>query len=41
MDGMHRIAIALLEGKRAIAAVRFQEPVSPDIRNCSPEDLPY
>jgi hypothetical protein len=41
MDGMHRIARALLEGKAEIAAVRFISPPEPDYRNCQPEELPY
>lgn len=41
MDGMHRIARALLEGRRELDAVRFPGPVAPDYRNCRPEELPY
>lgn len=41
MDGMHRIARALLEGQRTIKAVRFEEPLPPDYQNCHPDDLPY
>jgi hypothetical protein len=41
MDGMHRIARALLEGRTEIAAVRFSSPVEPDYRNCWPHELPY
>ena len=41
MDGMHRVARALLEGRSTIAAVRFENPLEPDYRNCRPEDLPY
>ncbi|MGH9098565.1 MAG: hypothetical protein ACRDWB_14210 [Acidimicrobiales bacterium] len=41
MDGMHRVARALLEGRSTIAAVRFELPLEPDYRNCRPEDLPY
>jgi hypothetical protein len=41
MDGMHRVARALLEGRSTIAAVRFETPLEPDYRNCRPEDLPY
>ena len=41
MDGMHRVARALLEGSSTIAAVRFEAPLEPDYRNCRPEDLPY
>jgi hypothetical protein len=41
MDGMHRIARALLDGRHEIAAVRFPEPLEPDYRNCQPDELPY
>jgi len=41
MDGMHRVARALLEGETTISAVRFEGPLPPDYRNCHPDDLPY
>lgn len=41
MDGMHRIAKALLQGREAISAVQFENEVEPDYRSCRPEDLPY
>jgi hypothetical protein len=41
MDGMHRVARALLEGRATIRAVRFEVHPEPDFRNCRPEDLPY
>jgi hypothetical protein len=41
MDGMHRIARALLEGHEAVAAVQFDADPEPDFRNCRPPDLPY
>ncbi len=41
MDGMHRVARALLEGRTEIDAVRFPEPVAPDYRGCQPHELPY
>ena len=41
MDGMHRIARALLEGRTTIPAVRFSADPEPDHRNCCPADLPY
>lgn len=41
MDGMHRIAKALLEGRATIDAVQFEIHPEPDHRNCRPEDLPY
>lgn len=41
MDGMHRIAKALLLGRETISAVQFAIHLEPDYRNCRPEDLPY
>ena len=41
MDGMHRVARALADGRTKIDAVRFREPLAPDYRNCHPDDLPY
>jgi hypothetical protein len=41
MDGMHRIARALLEGRDEIEAVRFPAPVEPDYRGCLPHELSY
>ena len=41
MDGMHRIARALLEGRTTIAARRFVAHPEPDYRNCNAEELPY
>lgn len=41
MDGMHRVARAILEGHSTIKAVRFITDPEPDYRDCSPEDLPY
>ncbi len=41
MDGMHRIARAILDGHSTIKAVQFAEEPEPDFRGCSPEDLPY
>jgi len=41
MDGMHRVARALLEGQKEIAAVQFPELPEPDYRDCLPSDLPY
>lgn len=41
MDGMHRIARAILEGHSTIRAVRFEHEPEPDFRDCSPDDLPY
>jgi len=41
MDGMHRVARALMEGRERIDAVRFSTPLEPDYRNCLPNELPY
>lgn len=41
MDGMHRIARAMLDGHSTIKAVQFVNEPEPDYRDCSPEDLPY
>jgi hypothetical protein len=41
MDGMHRIAKALLLGRKTIRAVQFETPLEPDYRDTRPEDLPY
>ena len=41
MDGMHRIARALLEARTEIDAVRFPAPLEPDYRSCWPHELPY
>jgi hypothetical protein len=41
MDGMHRIAKALLEGRAHIAAVQFDVHPEPDYRDCDPAELPY
>jgi hypothetical protein len=41
MDGMHRIARALLEGVAEVSAVRLPSPVEPDYRNVQPDQLPY
>lgn len=41
MDGMHRVARALLDGRPTIDAVRFSETPPPDHRNVQPEDLYY
>jgi len=41
MDGMHRIAKALIEGRKTIRAVRFDYQPKPDFINCHPEELPY
>lgn len=41
MDGMHRILKALLEGRDAVTAVRFEIDPEPDFVGRSPEELPY
>ncbi len=41
MDGMHRIARALLDGETTIRAVRLDSLPDPDFRNCRPHELPY
>ena len=41
MDGMHRVARALLEGHDTIRAVRFAELPEPDFVDCRPDELPY
>jgi hypothetical protein len=41
MDGMHRIARAMLEGHATITAVQFSIQPEPDYRDCRPDELPY
>lgn len=41
MDGMHRVARALLDGHTTIKAKRLRHLPEPDHRNCRLEDLPY
>lgn len=41
MDGMHRIAKAVLEGHAEIEAVQFAEDPEPDHVGRGPADLPY
>jgi hypothetical protein len=41
MDGMHRAAKAVREGRAEIEAVQFPEDPEPDFVGRSPEDLPY
>ena len=41
MDGMHRVARAILERRTTIRAVRFEQLPEPDYRNCRPAELPY
>ena len=41
MDGMHRVAKALLQEKAEIDAVRFECNPKPDHVGCKPSELPY
>ncbi len=41
MDGMHRIARAILDGHSTVRAVQFVDEPDPDYRDCTPEDLLY
>lgn len=41
MDGMHRIARCLLDGRPTILAKRLAELPEPDYRNTTPSELPY
>jgi hypothetical protein len=41
MDGMHRVAKALLQGRSEIEAVRFQVDPEPDHVGRQPSELPY
>lgn len=41
MDGMHRVARCLLEGRVVVSAVQFVEQPEPDHQNVQPQDLPY
>jgi len=41
MDGMHRVAKALLEGREMIEAVKFNQDPEPDYEDVHPDDLPY
>ena len=41
MDGMHRIAKALLRGDKEIKAVQFQEDLPPDFQDVQEDELLY
>jgi hypothetical protein len=41
MDGMHRVARALLENRTHVKAVRFPADPEPDHVGIDPDDLPY
>lgn len=41
MDGMHRVAKAVLEGLETIEAVRFESDAEPNYIGRNPSELPY
>jgi hypothetical protein len=41
MDGMHRVARSVLEGRRDIEAVQFEHDPEPDHVGRGPSELPY
>jgi len=41
MDGMHRVAKAVLLGRNTIEAVRFDDDPEPDYVGVDPSELPY
>ena len=41
MDGMHRVAKAVLLGRATIEAVQFTEDPAPDFVDMDPNELPY
>ena len=41
MDGMHRVAKALLEGRPVVTAKRLTTMPPPDFSDVQPDDLPY
>jgi hypothetical protein len=41
MDGMHRVAKALIEQRASLPAKRFVQDPEPDHVGIAPEDLPY
>lgn len=41
MDGMNRIARAILEGHETIMAVQFNSHLEADFTDCRPDELPY
>lgn len=41
MDGMHRVAKALRDGRATIDAVQLAEDPPPDYVGCHPDELPY
>ncbi|MGQ5524399.1 hypothetical protein ACUHMQ_14225 [Chitinimonas sp. PSY-7] len=41
MDGMHRIAKAVIQGRSCIDAVQFEQDPEPHFVEVHPDDLPY
>ena len=41
MDGMHRVAKAVIEGRTEIEAIQFEHDPAPDYLNKHPSELPY
>ena len=41
MDGRHRVARAVLEGRETIEAVQFETDPEPDYVGVEPDELPY
>lgn len=41
MDGMHRVAKAVLKGYETIEVVKFSQDPEPDYKDVHPNDLPY
>lgn len=41
MDGMHRVAKAVLQGVQEIDAVQFEQDPEEDYIGVGPDDLPY
>ncbi|MCC6317248.1 MAG: hypothetical protein IT361_06095 [Gemmatimonadaceae bacterium] len=41
MDGMHRVAKAVLQGRQGIEAVQFDQDPEPDHVGRGPDELPY
>jgi hypothetical protein len=41
MDGMHRVARSLAEGRETVTAKRLSVMPKPDFRGCHLDDLPY
>jgi hypothetical protein len=41
MDGMHRVCKALLEGRKTLKSVQFEEEIPPDHIGVDPDELSY